>query len=64
MNKTAKSLIKTTFGLALTLASLAGIKEFKNAQKSSKQMVEDAFVGTAEPSMVQVQTVVSDSINV
>ena len=60
MNKTAKSLIKTTFGLALTLASLAGIKEFKNAQKSSKQMVEDAFVGTAEPSMVQVQTVVSE----
>ena len=60
MNKTAKSLIKTTFGLALTLASLAGIKEFKNAQKSSKQMVEDAFVGTAKPSMVQVQTVVSE----
>ena len=60
MNKTAKSLIKTTFGLALTLASLAGIKECKNAQKSSKQMVEDAFVGTAEPSMVQVQTVVSE----
>lgn len=60
MNKTAKSLIKTTFGLALTLASLAGIKEFKNAQKNSKQMVADAFVGTAEPSMVQVQTVVSE----
>lgn len=60
MNKTAKSLIKTTFTLALTLASLAGIKELKNAQKSSKQMVEDAFVGTAEPSMVQVQTFVSE----
>ena len=64
MNEKAKSLLKTTLKTsALTLAvvaSLAGAKQFKNAQKNSKQMVADAFVGTAEPSMVQVQTVVSE----
>lgn len=64
MNEKAKSLLKTTLKTsALTLAvvaSLAGAKQFKNAQKNSKQMVADAFVGTAKPSLVQVQTVVSE----
>lgn len=60
MNKTAKSLIKTTSVIALVLASAAGVKQFKNAQKNSKQMVADAFVGTAEPGLVQVQTVSSE----